>query len=223
MKLTIIRNISLITLLALITLIYFNCSDNTTGTNTSTSFVLSGKVAGWSLGAKKISAKINSVSGSHYEICTCPIDSNGNFSLTLPDAVADTSLFHGDSIFTIGCTGNLQINPADSKGAYIYELNVMDTNHVLGYIVFDNYDILAAGACVETYYYVNKNFTVTGGQFCNAEDSVIYNCTFNKGWNKIYAHVIRYTGYQLTAAYNNTVCSGAVWKFKPFPDKTILR
>jgi len=224
MKLTIIRNISLVALFAFITLIYFNCSDNNpTGTNNSSSNVISGKVTGWSLGTKTISAKLNSRSGSQYEICSCPIDANGNFSLTLPDAVADTALFHADTLFTFRCAGNVQINPADSRAAYIYDLDVMDSTQVRGYIEFNNYDTIAAGACVETYYYVNKNFTVNGTQYCNSLDSVIYNCTFNKGWNKIYAHVLKFSGNQLTAAYNNTICSGAVWKYKPYPDKTILR
>ena len=219
MKLAIIRNISLITLLALITLIYFNCSDNNPiGTNTSSSLTLSGKITGWTLGIKRLRAMINSSrSGSQYEICTCPIDSSGNFSLTFPETIVDTTLFKGDSIFTLGCVGNVHINSAFAKGSTISGLDVMDSSNALGYVSFCNYDTLTTGTCYETYYYVNSDLTVNGTQFCYYSDTITYNCSFKRGWNKTYVHIINdYGYYHYTMAYNNTVCSGGEWKFKTF-------
>jgi len=216
MKPTIIKQASIIIMFALTAVIYFNCDDS--GVNpTNNPLTISGQISGWNLGNKTLSARIESVTGHNYEIANCPIDASGNFSLTLPATVSDTTLYSGDSVFTMGCSGTVTINPADSKGTRMWRFNVMDTITVLGYIRFCNYDTLFAGAFEDVFLYVNKDLSVSGTQYCFPGDTIMYNGTAKSGWNTVYENYIRkFSAYGYVILYNNTQPSGGAWKFVSF-------
>lgn len=213
MKATIIRQAAIITALALLAVIYFNCDDSGVTTPTNNPLTISGQISGWTLGTKTLSARITSVSHHNYEIASCPIDAMGNFSLTLPATVSDTTLYSGDSVFAMGCSGTVNITPADSKGSKIWHFNVQDGATVLGFIRFCNYDNLFAGAFEHVYLFVNKNLSVSGQQYCTG-DTLMYNGNATSGWNKVYENYIRkFSANGYVILYNNTEPSGGEWKY----------
>ena len=210
MKTKILKHLLIVIIITVTVFIYFNCSDDTATNPTNTSFTLSGQISGWTLSTKTLSAHIQSVSNHNYEIANCPIDSKGNFSLTLPATISDTTMYSGDSVFSMGCNGNVTINPSSSKGSKIWRLNVMDGSNVIGYIRCCNYDNLAPGAFEEVYLFVNQNLSVSGTQFCFQGDTIMYSGSATSGWNKVIENYVRQfsTGYVIL--YNNTEPSGAV-------------
>ena len=208
-----IRQTSLFILFALAAVIYFNCDDSAVSPTTNP-LTINGQISGWTLGNKTLSAHIMSISHHYYEIASCPIDANGNFSLTLPATVSDTSLFQGDSIFTMGCSGVPNINPADSKGTKMWKFNVMDSTTVIGFIDYCNYDTLYAGAYEAVYLWVNKDLSVSGTQYCFPGDTILYNGSAKSGWNIVYANYIReFSANHFVVEYNNTPGTGGRWKY----------
>lgn len=214
MKSIIIRQASIIILLVASAIIYFSCDDSSVSTPTNNPMTISGQITGWNLGTKTLSARITSISHHNYEIASCPIDASGNFSLKLPATISDTTLFTGDSVFTMGCSGTPVITPSDVKGSKIWKFNVQDGANVLGYIRFCNYDALFAGAFENIYLWVNKDITVTGKQYCFPGDTIKYNGTAKSGWNVVYEnYVSKFSASGYVIEYNNSQPSGGSWKY----------
>lgn len=217
MKLTVTRHIIALLLISICSVLYFNCDDAAVTQPQNNEYCISGQITNWTGGSNKtLHARIYSVSGVRYSIANCPIDASGNFNLCLPSSVSDTTLFVSDSIFYWGCaSGTVTFNPADVKGAEIYDFRVKSGDTTIGTVRRTNYDTLYPGAFSVMYIYVTKNVSVSGYKIC-ISDTLRFDGSATTGWNKIVKNCTRTLGAGTSYLYNMIEPSGAVWKYTAF-------
>jgi len=198
----------------LLGILYFNCSDDSVSP-TSSPLTITGTISNWDTTKAILQAQIYSETHNIYSIASCTIDTKGNFSLTLPASLSDTSLFRADSIFTRGCNGNgtAVFNPPDAKGNEIYLFNVYDTNNRwLGQIARNNSVLIQPGTFNATYMYANETVTASGYRVCMG-DSLFFNGSASTVWSELVETYTRSNDSIYSAIYSNTEPAGGRWWF----------
>jgi hypothetical protein len=199
-------------------ILYLKCGDNAVSTNSVFRGLpgISGKISNWTYGGNFIlKAEMFSKLDNFFILSSCPIDSLGNFSLSFPASISDTTIFGGDSLFYETWPGIISVNPIDAKGNEIHNLQVFFDSSYFGSIKKgDYYSAPEAGSFDESFLFVNKDVNVTGYK-CIASDTLKFNFSAVAGWNMIDRHFERVSAEGNTVLYNNTEPSGGVWKFFP--------
>ncbi len=146
---------------------------------------IAGQVADYSGPAGVLEADMNTDRETPASIGTGAISADGNFSLELVDAVAESALYTLE--FDEACTGVSVSNP-DVKGASVSEFSVMAAGETAGYLVLmsENSDTEVDSEAQIVWLYVDQSTTVRGT--CEYADSFgverdTYNLNLKKGWN----------------------------------------
>ena len=112
-----------------------------------------------------------------YDIIATGKCENGGFKLILPNPVDNKLLTVGNNPYPIKWVSD---SKAKISGLGAFQIIAYDNaGNIIGGLHY-----CYGGEDVYGYYvYVDRNFTIIGGP-----DWDYWNCTFNKGWNIIYAH-----------------------------------
>lgn len=202
--------------------VYFSCDDagilkpKESGSDSCINSTLSGWVQASN---RYLNAKVNSNGSFIYLLAECPVDFNGNFNLCFP-SLLDTTLYPSDSIFYSSCgPGTVTFNPPDVMGTKIYNYRVTQGMHsdsnIVGAVDCNNYvnsTTVQPGDFDVEYIYVNKDVTVTGFKVCG-DDTLKFNGSAVKGWNRIIKHYLRIEGTSRTYLYDMSEPPGAVWEY----------
>jgi len=211
-----IRQFVFVFIIALISVIYFNCDDSSVNTTQNSQFCVSAQLSGWVPGNKTLYMNIYSNTKEIYPVANCSVDDQGNFKICFPDSFSDSTLWRADSIFFSGCHGGTaSFNPPDARGVEEYNFRVKKNDTVCGaidYKTFTNSDSIKVGDFEVFYVYANQTVSGSGYELCGS-DTLYFNGTAKSGWNKIVKHYTRVTTLNRTILYDLNEPPGAVWRY----------
>ncbi len=230
---------SLIKLLITIFVVIFiySCSNDTIVNNTTPSqlFTMNGTIENWILGGNvKLKAELFDI---NLFIPPLVLDStimntNGAFTLNLKNA-PDSLLYPITFTYDSSCTGNVTVNPPNTKSnfnpnlTFPYGLDLYNDSVFIGFIYRSNYgpdttDI--TGWFFAHYLYLNQNVSITGSIICNSgteQDTTIYNFSGTRGWNKVVVLVNSNTQYGSTVTISAIEPAGGKWRAYQVPNDAI--
>jgi hypothetical protein len=217
------KKIILILIFNMILIMMFltSCKENIVTNSGSNSNVLSGKIENWHLGSDKyVVAYAERFDTVFMKIAldSSNIDNTGSFILhfvTPPDSVLSNIKFY-DSSF---CTGEIIVNPQESRFSYIL-LQINVGGNGLG-TIWRSSDSLDphTGQCMVWNLYADRNGTISGHDSCNYTGFIAiesFNVNSIKGWNSWF---VKYNDYD-TNKVNETITSSqpqeVKWYFRPY-------
>lgn len=150
--------------------------------------VLSGKIQGWTYGVDKVAQFSGGFNNRAYIFGSSPIDSAGNFSITLTDP-PDSILLSFPSDRHEFCT--YKFNPANPAVKELKaNINVLRGSQLVGIIQYGNMDPNnIPNRFTEIYRYFDSDFVMTGQCVCGdslSREVLNYNFNGSKGWNALF-------------------------------------
>jgi hypothetical protein len=177
----------------------YSCSDDTTVNNPPPPpgpFTLNGTIEPWTLGGNvKLKAELFNINPfiPPMVLDSTTVSTNGAFTLNLNDA-PDSMLYPITFTYDSSCTGNVTVNPSNTKGnynpnlSYPYGLDLYNDSMPIGFIYRSNYGpdtIFVPGWFFAYYLYLDQNVSITGSVICDSFNTTTYNFSGTRGWNKV--------------------------------------